>query len=158
MINAAHKIIRANRNHNRRDDEDNRGGDGAHAGLLGLDVLAPLHDGRVGALAVEEVVVGAQLEEEVEDVEEQEDHGGSAGEEEDRVAGVGLYALLLAVEDIVELCRVSYLSWKERGGRKRRERRTAAGMTSEAEDSARREQVVCAVPEGNCCSMPLPSE
>lgn len=32
-----------------------------------------------------------------------------------------------------------------------------AGMTSEAEDSASSEQVVWAVPEANCCSIPVPS-
>lgn len=110
----------------------------------------------MGALAVEEVVVGAQLEEEVEDVEEQEDDGGAAREEEDGVAGVGLYALLLAVEDVVELGAALADLFHKRV-REGERRRTVAGMTSEAEDSARSEHVVWAVPDGNCCSMPLPS-
>lgn len=145
IINAAHKIIRAHGDDDRRHDEDYRGGDGAHAGLLGLDVGAALGDGRVGALAVEEVVVGAQLEEEVEDVEEQEDDGRAAREEEDRVAGIRLYALLLAVEDVVELgaaladCSKNRGEWKgwgeeaysrgddQRGGGQREERARRLG-------------------------------
>lgn len=156
LIDAPDQIIRAHRNDDRGDDEHEGRGDGAHAGLLGLDVGAALGHGGVGALAVEEVVVGAQLEEEVEDVKEEEDYGGAAGEEEDGVAWVGLYALLLAVEDVVEL-GAALVTWCERGEMRGGEGRTVAGMTSEAEDSARSEHVVCAVPEGKCCSMPLPS-
>jgi hypothetical protein len=49
--------------------------------------------------AVEEVVVGAQLEPEVHDVEDEQDDGGAAGEED----GAGLVILGASVEDVVKL-------------------------------------------------------
>lgn len=105
VVDAADKIIRAHGDDDGGDDQHDGGRDGAHAGLLSLDLGAALRDGHVlvPVVTVEEVVVGAQLEEEVEDVEEEEDDGRAAREEEDGVARVGLDALLLAVEDVVEL-------------------------------------------------------
>ena len=108
VVDASDKVIRADGDDDRRDDQHGGRGDGAHAGLLdlvlglGLDLNTALRDGHALVVAVEEVVVRAQLEEEVEDVEEQEDDGRAAREEEDGVVRVGLDAPLV-VEDVVEL-------------------------------------------------------
>lgn len=116
VIDTPDEVVGAQGDDDSRGDEDDGGGHGTDAGLLGglrlgLDFDAVLADDGAGGLAVEEimvtaveeVVVGTDLEEEVEDVEDQEDDGRAAGEEEDRVGRVGLDSLLLAVEDVVEL-------------------------------------------------------
>lgn len=112
VIDARDEVIRANADDDGRDEEDDGSGDGAHAGLLGLGIGVELRDVGVLEVTVEEVVVGAQLEVEIEAVEEEEDDGSAAREQEDGVAGVGLYPLLLAVKDVIELECVSGMKGK----------------------------------------------
>jgi len=103
-IDARDKVVGADGDNNGRGDKDDDGGDEAHAGLLMLALLLLL-DASLGGLgvfvvhAVEEVVVGTELEPEVEAVEEEEDDGSTAGEEED-----GAFLIFVrGVDDVVEL-------------------------------------------------------
>lgn len=75
-VNASDEIIGANGDKDRSDDENGSGSNGAHHGFLGLVLLSIL------VLGIEQVAVGAKLENEVQDVEQEENNGGSAGEGE----------------------------------------------------------------------------
>ena len=107
VVDAADEVVCANGDEDGDDDEDHAGSNGAEDGFFVLEGLGAailvVFDGAVGgglALGVKEVAVGAELEDEVEDVEEEEDDGGAAREGEDGadfVFGAGLF------EDAVEL-------------------------------------------------------
>lgn len=166
VVDAADEVVGADGDEDGGDDEDHGGGNGAEDGLFVLArtgtgtallvVVVELAALGVGlalglALGVKEVAVGAQLEDEVEDVEEEEDDGGAAREGEDGlvlVGGAGLF------HDAVELGGRSVSNGKN--GRIQGEKLTAAGMTSEADESVMREQAVWATAAEKTCSVPAP--
>lgn len=130
VVDAADQVLGADSDEEGGHDEDACGGNGAECGrLLGV-LLGDL------VLGVEEVAVGLELEDEVQNVEAEQDDGGSAGEDEDAAVLLLLVAVRL-VEDGVELNMVRI--------RKRcvsARALTAAGRTREAEDRVIMEQVV----------------
>lgn len=158
VVDAADEVVGADGDEESDDNKDGSGGNGADDGLLMLFLGFPL--GGLGGLvvarlglgvvvAVKEVAVGAELEEEVEDVEDEKNDGGTAGKDEN---GVALLPGATLVEDGVELKVVVSRVTRELGERGR----TAAGRTREAEERVMSEQVVWATAAENCCSVPLP--
>lgn len=95
VVNAANEVVCANGDKNGDGDENETSSKGAHVSNLWLFIV--LDD---LALRVKEVAVGAELEEEVHDVEEEQDDGSAAGEREDALS-LALGAAL--VEDTVKL-------------------------------------------------------
>ena len=127
------------------DDEHGGRGPGAHLGLVFI-----LRFGLGFGFGVEEVGVGAQLEEEVEHVEDEEDDGCAAREREDVGLGV-LVGLREDGEELGEGGRVRLGLGAIEGG----VALTVAGMISAAEATAMREDMVDATVELNSCSIPL---
>jgi hypothetical protein len=104
------------------------------------------------AFGIEEVAVGSELEDEVEDVENEEDDGGSSGEGENALhLLIGIRLAL--IEDGVKLQHELATIYRRVGPKLEP---TAAGITSEAEDKVIIEQVVWAVADAKVCSVPLP--
>lgn len=86
-VDAAHEILGAHGHRNSDDDED--AGCLPRAQLRFLFLAAAAVAAFAGlVLGVEECGVGTQLEDEVEDIEDEQDDGGAAGEEEDVCFGI----------------------------------------------------------------------
>lgn len=98
VVDASNQVIGTDGDQNSGDNEDGGGSNGAQDGLLLLVSLGGSLDG--GGLGIEQVAVGAKLEDEVEDVEQEKDDGGATGQDEDAVRLV--FGAVL-VEDRVEL-------------------------------------------------------
>lgn len=75
VVDAPDEVLGAKRNENSHHDEDNAGCNGTHAWFFGFDSIF----GSLLHFRVKQVAVGAKLEDEVEDVEDQEDNSGASG-------------------------------------------------------------------------------
>lgn len=78
VVDASHKVLGANGNQKSRDDKNGGGGDGPHAWLFRFVIL-----GSGLALGVEQVAVGAELENKVHDIEDKEDDSSSSRQDKD---------------------------------------------------------------------------
>lgn len=102
-VDAANEVVGADSDQNGGDDKHRSGGNGAQDGLFFLVVLLVAGFGDLGngtGFGIEEVAVGAQLEDQIENVEQQENNGGAAREDQD---AVGLVLGLALVKDGIEL-------------------------------------------------------
>lgn len=97
VVDASNQVIGADGNKNGHDDENNAGSDGTHAGLV-VTVFGVFFGGL--PLGVEEVAVGAELEDKVERIEN-EQNDGCAPRENKNAAILFIRASL--VEDAVQL-------------------------------------------------------
>lgn len=90
VVNATNEVVGADGNQDGGDDKDGDSADSAEGRLLGLLVLTA----GVLVLRVEEVAVGAKLEDEVENVEEKENDGSSSRQSEDALILIPRAALV----------------------------------------------------------------
>lgn len=149
VINTANQVVCADGNQAGDGDENQASSNGTQMGFVTFFLFFV----GLGLLGIEKVAVGAELEDEVHDIEHEKDDGGTAGEGED---AIGLFVRSILVKNAIQLLKCQHSSWVTCNGWGSGNKLTAAGRTREAEERVIKEQVVWATAAEKLCSVPAP--